>query len=149
MRFLGHVLRRERQRPLQQSNYRRAGRRSFGQPTLMEKAWEIVKREDASLPHRILLINQTVTRGKWLSNALANTDHHSATRKLKHLSVNVWLNLSVKISSQCELPIAVWVANLSVNYPPQCERTLSVWTNLLNVEFFFNIIFWKSHSERP
>ena len=63
MRLLGHVLRRERQHPLHQStfstssaipretNYRRVGRpRQFWTTTTMERARELMKFEDTSLP---------------------------------------------------------------------------------------------------
>ena len=63
IRLLGHVLRRERQHPLHQStfstssaipretNYRKVGRpRQFWTTTTMERAWEIMKFEDTSLP---------------------------------------------------------------------------------------------------
>lgn len=59
LRLLGHVLRRDRQHPLHQTtfsttsavpretNYRRVGRpRQFWTTNNMEKAWEIIKRED-------------------------------------------------------------------------------------------------------
>ena len=63
LRLLGHVLRRERQHPLHQTtfsttsalpretNYRRVGRpRQFWTTNNMEKAWEIIKREDPLQP---------------------------------------------------------------------------------------------------
>lgn len=63
LRLLGHVLRRERQHPLHQTtcsttsavpretNYRRVGRpRQFWTTNNMEKAWEIIKREDTLQP---------------------------------------------------------------------------------------------------
>jgi len=63
LRLLGHVLRRDRQHPLHQTtfsttsavpretNYRRVGRpRQFWTTNNMEKAWEIIKREDTLQP---------------------------------------------------------------------------------------------------
>ena len=87
----------------------------------------------------ILLINQTVTWGNWLSNTLANIDDHSATRKTKtsqceclaqsqcEKPFSMWTtHLSVNYQLRCELPISAWTTHLSVNAPSQCERTFSM-----------------------
>ncbi len=99
----------------------------------MEEACQILKREDASLPQDTFDKSKRNMREMIMEHARQYRLYTIQQReKLKHLSVNVWLNLSVKSSSQCELPISVWATNLSVNYPPQCEHT-SVWTfSMLN-----------------
>ena len=143
LRLLGHVLRRERQHPLQQSTFSTASAilrgTSYNQYHGKGTEWEIIRREDASLPHycRIFLINQTVTWGKWLLNTLLITDYHSATRKnYKHLSLNV--------------SILEWKTLFGVNNPSQCELPIAVWTQILSVneEVFSTSCIRKSHSGR-
>ena len=111
---------------------------NFGPPILWksyEKLWSV------KMPHYpwILLIDQTVTWGTWLSNTLGNTDYHSATRK------NKTSQFDCLPQSQCERLFSVWTTHLSV----------VAWSPKL---FIFEIVCrllplpvrgWMSHWQRP
>ena len=142
MRLLGHVLRRERQHPLHQStfstssaipretNYRRVGRpRQFWTTTTMERAWELMKSEDTSLPQ--VSFDKSNRHIREMIIAHAHQYKRPFTNE-KNQNISVWKFFSVKDPSlRNELPISVWTT------PPQCERTFS------------SFLIWKNYSERP
>ena len=85
-----------------------------------------MKREDASL------LQETSDKSNRNMREMINTPFNTDTQqpeKPKHLSVNVWLNLSV-------------------NYPSQCDHT-SVQTKFLNAEFFFTSYLGKTIVKGP